>query len=343
MDAPPPPYSAKEQAVTKTIESIIADDSYDESTKQAMINSILDHKAFLTKMQNISLNDNLDPSLDQKTCQDDVTLKSDAIYSPEYIRLQPRQYRTVFPQNYIPPQTQTEAPRQKENKLTEPLTHEAYSIPTSPPTRQRIGRKTGKPAVPKANPNTHQGDLRRKPTITDLISTSIGGSDYKIPEMLSTQETLQTSFYEETSLTDLTWIPKIFTDPRLNVLNQFCMEYQAIKTMTKPITGITIPYGDNYRRVYEKLTTLAKLNETKFTVSDSLLESPSLLLLLFGDALRDDTKEIKVPVPRLPHCFEHDQLSLEKFKIIVDATFELNNKLKDKQGIISTTSVLYEH
>jgi len=197
--------------------------------------------------------------------------------------------------------------------------------------------------VPKANPNTHQGDLRRKPTITDLISTSIGGSDYKIPEMLSTQETLQTSFYEETSLTDLTWIPKIFTDPRLNVLNQFCMEYQAIKTMTKPITGITIPYGDNYRRVYEKLTTLAKLNETKFTVSDSLLESPSLLLLLFGDALRDDTKEIKVPVPRLPHCFEHDQLSLEKFKIIVDATFELNNKLKDKQGIISTTSVLYEH
>lgn len=343
MDFPPPPYSACELQPNPNIDSILEDDSLDESTKQTMINTLLDQTTIPQQSQTNAVNKKTKSYHDSKSNYHDT----EAIKEMEQLintdPLNPSSNTAIALQAHSKLSHSSEIQNRSGNNSLRRLALQRNFPPSSPHPHQRVGQVNGKAVTHGASQNSALSNLAYTSTQTDLISTSNTGSNSLLPYALSPLEIQTTSFYEDISRPDYPWIPKIFTDQELNFLNQFCLEYQAIKTMTKPITGTYIPYGNHFERVYEKLSSLANSKNIQFTVSDSSLGSSNLLILLFGDALRDATKEIKKPVPRLPHCFEHDTLSQEKFKQIVEATFELNDNLKTKLGIISSKSVLIEY
>jgi len=141
------------------------------------------------------------------------------------------------------------------------------------------------------------------------------------------------------SLVETLDIPKIFADPRLNVLNQFVREYDHLRNLTRPsLFRRMLNQGSHFTRVYSALVTTVTDVEPPFVVNSSSPASPALILRLFYVTMRSRGKKINNPVVNLPHFRTGKVLTTTRFESVIRSTYLLNDKLRNDYGIASTKS-----
>jgi hypothetical protein len=131
-------------------------------------------------------------------------------------------------------------------------------------------------------------------------------------------------------------IPMIFSDPRLNVLNQFAREYQNLRSITSRTKSLFKRSPPHYDRIYLALESTSTDVQPPFIVNASSPASPALLLTLFSPTLKSRSKRIRNATIALPHYKNGKSLGKTRFRSIVKATFLLLDQIKADQGIITT-------
>lgn len=133
-------------------------------------------------------------------------------------------------------------------------------------------------------------------------------------------------------------VPRIYTDPRLNVLNQICREYRTLRSISPKHSIWTFKRESHFARVHRCLLAMSQRANAPFVVNESSVASPALMLYLFQSTLVSKSLRIRDVKADLPYLKEGKVLTERRFEAIITGCSYLYDRLKTNKGIISSAT-----